>query len=469
MSLISTNPANQEKLAEFNLHTAQEVQAKIQIASDTYHKKWKYSSFEKRKKLMLNLALVLRNKRVDFSQIIAQEMGMPITQANAEIEKSSQLAEYYAEKAQNFLADEYLEAGFKQSYVSYEPLGTLLHIAPWNFPFYLALRPVLPAIMAGNTVILKHASNVPTCSQTLEGIFLEAGFEVGVFQSLLISSKEVGPIIKDDRISMVSLIGSEFAGSKVAQTAGSQVKKSLMELGGSDPFIVLKDADLDKVFPSASSSRLRNCGQSCNAAKRFIVAEEVAEQFLERLKYEFENQIIGDPLDNHTTLGPLATQNSLLETRKQVEKSLQMGAKILTGGHGGFLVAPKKYQDFDKTNRKGYYYLPTILVDTTSQMPIRKEEVFAPVAPVVVVQSLEEAISVANETRYGLGASIWSQDLDLAKQIIPQLEAGIVAVNSMVRSSIKMPYGGVKKTGYGREMGPHGIKEFVNVKSVVIT
>lgn len=463
----STNPATGEILSEIKTHTSKEVSHKLIKAEETFHY-WRKKSFQDRGKKMFRLAEVLREKRQIYASLISREMGMPISQSLAEIEKTAQVAEYYAENAAIILADKPIDTGSKESFIKHDPMGIILHVAPWNFPIYLALRPVLPAIMAGNTVLMKHSSNVPQISQAIESLFIEADFEEGIFQSLLIPGKEVEPVIRDSRIKMVTLIGSEQAGMQIAKVAGEEIKKTVMELGGSDAFIVLADADFEKVFPQATAARLRNCGQSCNAAKRFIVMEEVANQFIARMKTEFEEQIPGDPLEDKTQIGPIATSNSLDDIKRQVEESIIEGAEIITGGHGHSAKLTKEWKAFLDEHKQGYYYPPTILTKITKEMPVYNQEIFGPIAPIIIVQSLEEAIQVANDSPYGLSSSLWTEDYNLAKTLISELEVGNVFINSMVRSNIKMPYGGVKKSGYGREMGEYGILEMVNIKTVVI-
>jgi len=352
------------------------------------------------------------------------------------------------------LAPETVNLDAKKAYVSFEPLGVVLHIAPWNFPFWLALRPTIPAILAGNTVLLKHASNVSQCSLALESLFLQAGFPKGVFQSLLVSSSNLDQVITSPIVQAVTLIGSGKAGQEIASKVGYGLKKTVMELGGSDPFIVLADANLDKVIPEAQKSRLRNSGQACNAAKRFIVAEEIAEEFIARLKSAFASEIIGDPMDPQTTLGPLGNQKTLEKIEQMVDQSVAMGAQVVLGGK--------------RIARPGFYYEPTILTNVNKYMPVYQEETFGPIAPVIVVQSVDEAIQVANDSKYGLGATIWTENYDLAESLIPQIEAGNVYINSMLSSHPKLPYGGIKYSGYGRELGEWGFRELVNVKSVVI-
>jgi succinate-semialdehyde dehydrogenase / glutarate-semialdehyde dehydrogenase len=464
MTLYSRNPATGEEMESFSQLTEEELSQKISLAQESFED-WKKKPLKERVGYLKKLAEAFEQKTDYLSMLGTLEMGMPITQGNSEIEKAVKLINYYADNAESILADEQIETDNKESYVKYEPLGILLHVAPWNFPFYLALRPVIPAIVAGNTVLLKHSSNVPQCSKAIEEMFDLAGFDKGVFQSLLIGSKLVEPIVRDDRVVSVSLIGSEKAGSKVASAAGEEIKPTVMELGGSDPFIVLKDADMDKVFPAACNSRMRNCGQSCNAAKRFIVDKSVLEEFLTKFKTQIEQEVVGDPLERETTIGPLATESSLQDIRRQVEESVKMGAKVIFGGHGDFAVIPEKWKTLELG--QGYYYLPTLLSEVSREMPVFREEVFGPVASVLEVDGVEEAIQAANDSKYGLGSSIWTENYDLAKDIISRIEAGNVFINSMVRSNIKMPYGGIKKSGYGREMGEYGLLEFVNIKTVV--
>jgi len=454
MPIISQNPANKAVLNSYDELSDSQIQTKLEVSAEAFSG-WKSLPIPQRAKYMMQLSLVMRNGRNHFASLISLEMGCPISQASSEIEKCAYIAEIFAGDTERMLENETVNLDAKEAYISFEPLGPILHIAPWNYPFYLALRPAIPAIMAGNTILMKHASNVPQCSLALEAIFLEAGFPAGVFQSLLVGGRRVEPLIRDSRVKMVTIIGSEYAGSQVAAQAGSEIKKTILELGGSDPFIVLEDADIDKAVAGAVQSRLRNCGQSCNAAKRFIVMEKVAQEFTEKLKLAFEKEILGDPMEEKTTMGPLATEASLQDIQRQVDESVKLGAKVVIGGG-------------QPENSEGYYYLPTILTNITKEMPVYSEEVFGPVAPIIVVQSLMEAIMVANDSSLGLGSSVWTADYTLAKKIIPQIEAGNVYVNSIVRGDPKLPYGGIKKSGYGREFGEYGIKEFVNIKSVVV-
>ena len=453
MPIVSQNPATEEILKTFEPLTSDQLDHKIQLAKSAFHD-WKKISIPERAKYMYKLATLLREKKEELGSIMSCEMGCPLSQAKTEIEKSAFIADIFADDTEKMLADEKAHVTAKDAYISFEPLGTLLHIAPWNYPFYLALRPVIPAIMAGNTVLLKHASNVPQVSLVLQKLFDEAGFPTGVFQSLMIGSNQVESVINNPVVSLISIIGSEKAGSIVASQAGKAIKKSILELGGNDPMIILKDADLDAVVAGAVQSRLRNCGQSCNASKRYVVVKEVAVKFVEMLKVEYEKQVIGNPFDEVTDIGPLATASSLSDIQKQIDESVKLGAKLVTGGK--------------RKGKTGYFFEPTIITHVTAGMPVYEQEVFGPVATVIEVDGVQAAIKVANDSQYGLGASIWTADYELAKSLIPQIEAGNVYVNGIVRGDPKMPFGGVKLSGYGREFGEYGIKEFVNIKSVVI-
>lgn len=476
---ISINPYNQQEFANVSLISDAEVLEKINLSYET-QKSWRKVPLNQKSQLMNNLIKILTDRKEQFATLISKEMGMPISQSQGEIDKTASLIEYYSQNAEEFLANKAVETGAKKSYVKYDPLGVMLHIAPWNFPFYLALRPIIPALMAGNTVLLKHSSNVLQTNKILQEIFLEAGFDKGVMQSLLINSDQIEVIIKNPKVAFATLIGSERAGMEVAKTAGKVLKKTVMELGGSDAFIVTKEADLDKVFSSATLARLRNCGQSCNAAKRFIVHKDVVKEFTNRLKQEFEAQKYGDPIDPKTEIGPLAQEKSLLEVKRQVQESLDKGAKIVTGGQGEMAKLPQNWLDFKQefakinpqnstqADKAGYFYPATILTNITPDMPVWKEEVFAPVAPIMTFETLDEAVEMANNSEYGLSVSLWTEDYDKAESLIGEFETGNVFINSMVRSNIAMPYGGIKKSGYGREMGPEGMYEFVNMKTVVV-
>ena len=449
----TTNPVTNEVTQSFESLTPEQIDQKLVTAERAYTQ-WRTTSLKERSHLMHKLGQELRAKREFYGALITTEMGCPIAQTIAEIEKCALIAELGAEEAPKYLQNKTVKTDASESYIRFDPLGIVLHVAPWNYPFYLALRPVISAIMAGNCVVLKHASNVPQCALALEELFRAAGFPKGVFTTLLISSAQVEAVLRRDSVQMVTLIGSDKAGAAVASIAGSEVKKSLMELGGADPMIVLPGADLDAVVEAAAYSRLRNAGQSCNAAKRFIVHREVVEEFTDKLARRVEQEVVGDPFEKTTTFGPLATKSSLQDVHKQVSKSVEMGARVVTGG------AP--------LDMPGNYYPPTILREVTEPMPVLQEEVFGPVIPIFACDDVEEAVRIANASPYGLGASIWTSDLEQARQLIPRIEAGNVYVNKVVRGNPKLPFGGVKRTGYGREFTEYGLLEFVNLKSVVI-
>jgi succinate-semialdehyde dehydrogenase / glutarate-semialdehyde dehydrogenase len=453
MAIQSQNPATEEVLKIYTSLSTDQIDRKIALAKSAYLS-WKKLEFDARAKYMIRLCDILHSKKENWATLASLEMGTTLTQAMTEIEKCALIAEIFAYKSGEMLANEKVEIGAVESYISFEPLGTLLHVAPWNYPYYLALRPVIPALMAGNTVLLKHASNMPQVALAIQEMFDEAGFPEGVFQTLLIGASQVEYLIQNPVVSLVSVIGSERAGSAVASTAGKYLKKTILELGGNDPMIVLADADIDSAVTGAVQSRLRNCGQSCNASKRYVVDKTLVNEFVAKLKLEYDKQVIGDPFDSDTDIGPLATEGSLEEIEAQVADAIKLGATIVTGGK--------------RIGQAGYYWAPTIVTGVTKDMRIYKEEVFGPVATIIEVSEVTEAIAVANDSEYGLGASIWTRDYDLAKSLIPQIEAGNVYINSNVRGDPKLPFGGIKKSGYGREFGEYGIKEFVNIKSVVV-
>lgn len=453
MAIETLNPATEEVVKTFEELSNEQIEQKLAKAQSTFES-WRTTSFDERAKLMNNLAKILKDEAREIGEIMTLEMGKPITQAIAESEKCAWVCEYYAENAEKFLANEKVETDAGESYVKFDPIGIVLAVMPWNFPFWQVIRFAAPTVMAGNVGILKHASNVPQNAVKIEEIFLQAGFPEGVFQNLHISSKKVEGIIRDPRIKAVTLTGSEYAGTQVAKVAGEEVKKTVLELGGSDPFIVLEDADIPNTCEIATTARNINNGQSCIAAKRFIVVEEVADKFTKLFVEKFEAMKIGDPMEEDTAIGPVATKQGLEDLEKQIKESVEKGAKILTGG--------KRVGD------KGYFLQPTILGDVKPDMPAYSEEFFGPVASVIVVKDEAEAIQVANSTTFGLGASIWTEDIERAKKMIPQIDSGAVFVNGMVKSDPRLPFGGEKRSGYGRELSHYGIKEFVNIKSVWI-
>lgn len=454
MNLKSINPLNKKVIAETPELTQDQIENKLAKANQAYES-WKNKSLAERAKLMKKAAEELRKNKSEYAQIMTDEMGKLTHAAEAEVEKSALACDYYADNAEKFLASENIETDASKSYVRHDPIGIVLAVMPWNFPFWQVFRFAAPALMAGNVGILKHASNVQLCGKAIEKVFTDAGFPEGVFTNLAISSKKVEPIIRDSRIKAVTLTGSEYAGSQVAKVAGEEIKKTVLELGGSDPFIVLEDADLDEAAKSAVSARLQfNAGQSCISAKRFIVVDKVAEEFTKKLQKIVNELKIGDPNSSDTQVGPLANEQMVTDIERQVNESVNMGAKVLVGGKRG--------------DSSGYFYEPTLLINTTLDMPVCKEEVFGPALPVIIVQNEDEAIEVANSHEYGLGSTIFSSDIERAKKLASRIESGAVFINNQVKSDPRLPFGGVKKSGYGRELSYHGIKEFVNIKTVWI-
>lgn len=453
MPIQSTNPATGEVFATFDELTDVQVEEKLALAQSTYES-WSKLSFEERAKPMRKLAELIRERSRELAEIAAKEMGKPIAQGMAVNEKSAWVCEYYADNAEKMLAPEYFDTENKESFARFDSLGVILAVMPWNFPYWQVFRFIAPAAMAGNVGILKHASNVPQCALAIEKLFDDAGFPKGVFQTLLVGSSKVEGLITDDRIKAATLTGSEYAGSQVAMHAGKEIKKVVLELGGSDPFIVLEDADLDKVCATSPMARLQNNGQSCIASKRFIVVESLAEEFVKRFKESFEAMKIGDPLQEDTQIGPLVDKKSLEEIDEQVQDSIKQGAELITGGK--------------RIGNEGTYYAPTILSEVKEGMRAYSEEIFGPVASVIIVKDEAEAIAVANSSRFGLGGSVWTEDLERGKRVAAQVESGAVFVNSMVKSDPRLPFGGIKKSGFGRELSHYGIKEFCNVKLVVV-
>jgi succinate-semialdehyde dehydrogenase/glutarate-semialdehyde dehydrogenase len=379
-------------------------------------------------------------------------MGKTFRSAIDEASKCASGCRYYAENAEHFLADEIVETGVKRSFVRYQPLGPILAVMPWNFPFWQVVRFVAPALMAGNVGLLKHASNVPQCALKLEEIFLRAGFAEGVFQTLLIGSKQVDAILNDPRVKAATLTGSEQAGIEVGIGAAKRIKKVVLELGGSDPFIVMPSANLDEAVAAGVKARIVNNGQSCIAAKRFIVAESVASEFERKFVTKMESLKVGDPFDESTDLGPLATPDGVADLDRDVRKSIAAGARVLTGGK--------------KLERPGNFYAPTVLADIPKNSPAYGEELFGPVASIFRVRGVDEAIALANDSRFGLGASAWTNDDRERDRFVNDLDAGMVFINRIVASDPRLPFGGVKQSGHGRELGPYGIREFTNTKTV---
>ena len=449
----SVNPATEEVIGTFEPTRPEQIEQALSDAERTY-RRWRQTSFAARAALMQQAAAYLRAHQARLASLITAEMGKPIVEAEAEVEKCAWNCAFYAEHAEGFLHDEPQPSGASESYVSFTPLGPILAVMPWNFPFWQVVRFAAPALMAGNTAILKHASNVPQCALALAEVFAASGFPEGAFQSLLVPGAAVAPLIEDARVVAVTLTGSDEAGSQVAATAGRVIKKTVMELGGSDPFIVLADADLDAAVATAVRTRYQNAGQSCIAAKRFIVAAEIFEAFQERFVEAVQALRIGDPTDRSTQLGPLARDDLRDSLEQQVRRSIDQGAKILVGGR--------------RQPGRGYYFMPTVLTDVRPEMPASCEEVFGPVAALLKVRTVEDAIRVANDSPYGLGANLWTTDLTRARRLAHDIEAGQVFINGMVASDPRLPFGGVKRSGYGREPSAYGIRKFVNIQTVRI-
>ena len=451
--ITSVNPATGEVLARFDPFTQDEVEHALDEAQDAFVA-WRERSIEERAVPMRRLAALLRERADRYGRLITLEMGKPIVEARAELEKCALGCEHYAENAARYLADEVIPTNAKKSLVAFQPLGIVLAVMPWNFPFWQVIRFAAPAFMAGNAAVLKHASNVPQCALAIEEVFSEAGFPEGLLRTLLLAGSQVEPVIDDVRVRAVTLTGSSDTGSRIAQLAGRALKKTVLELGGSDPFIVLADADLGQAAKIATRARNQNTGQSCIAAKRFIAVESIASDFERRFAAEVSALNVGDPLDEKTQIGPLAREDLRETLERQVRESVGMGARALTGGERG--------------NRPGWYYRPTVLADVTEDMPAFKEETFGPVAAVVRVRDADEAVRVANDSAYGLGANLWTKDLALGERLARRIESGSVFVNGMVASDPRLPFGGVKRSGYGRELSSYGIKEFVNIQTIWI-
>ncbi|MGA8300701.1 MAG: NAD-dependent succinate-semialdehyde dehydrogenase [Terriglobales bacterium] len=451
MAIATTNPATGEAVRTFEPLNADQIEAKLQLAADAF-KKHRQTSFPERASKMMRLAEILEQEKNDCAHLMTLEMGKPLKAAVAEVMKCAGGCRYYAENAEKFLADEVVETGAKRSFIRYLPSGPILAIMPWNFPFWQVMRFAAPALMAGNVGLLKHASNVPQCALKIEEMILRAGFAEGVFQTLLIGSGPVDGILNDPRIVAATLTGSEQAGIQVGISAAKRIKKVVLELGGSDPFIVMQSADLEAAVATAVDARIQNNGQSCIAAKRFIVAEEIASEFEQRFVKRMRELRVGDPFIESTQLGPLANADAVATLDADVKKSIAAGARLLTGGQP--LPGP------------GFYYAPTVLADIPKGAPAYSEELFGPVASIFRVKSIDDAIALANDVRFGLGASAWTTDAVEAERFVNELQAGMVFLNKMVASDPRLPFGGVKYSGHGRELADIGIREFMNIKTV---
>jgi len=443
--LFSINPATEEIFGEFPILTENELENKINLSHEAF-KKWKKVPFSEKKVLMKKVGKILLLHKQKFAKMITMEMGKNIEESTAEVEKCATLCEFLAGSAEAILKKEIIKTEAEESYIRFEPLGVIFSIMPWNYPFWQVFRAAVPALMVGNTMLLKLASNVPQTSQLIEKIFIEAGFPKGVFQNLLIDSSMSEIVIKSNYVRGVTLTGSEKAGSAVASLAGASIKKSILELGGSDPFIVLDDADIKKASLVATSARLSVSGQVCISAKRFIIQKKIANEFILELTKDFE--------EIRNKIGPLSGKKILETIEDQVNRSVKMGAKIIAGGK--------------RIAKKGYFYPPTIVTNVTKKMPLYFEEAFGPVATIFIVEDDAEAIKIANDTKFGLGASVWTNNKKRAQLFIEELESGSVFINNKVTSNIRLPFGGSKNSGYGRELSSYGLKEFVNIKTVVI-
>lgn len=458
MAIASINPATGETLRTFESLSPQQLDDKIQLAHETF-RNYRRTNFADRAQKLLRAAEILEAEKKDFAQTMTLEMGKPINSAAQEAEKSAWVCRYYAESAERHLADELIETNAEKSYVHFQPLGVVLAVMPWNFPFWQVFRFAAPGLMAGNVCLLKHSSNVPQCALAIEDIFRRAGFPAGAFQALLIGSDQVQSVLEDPRVAAATLTGSEPAGRSVASIAGKQIKKTVLELGGSDPFIVMPSADLEGAVTTAVKARTINNGQSCIAAKRFIVHAQIYDEFEKRFVEAMKQLRVGNPMIEATDIGPLATDQILKDLEEQVQVSVAAGAKILTGG--------QKFKAEDDLAR-GNFYEPTVLVDIPKGSPAYQDEIFGPVASLFRVTNIDEAIELANATPFGLGSAAWTNDEAERVRFIEELEAGSVFINGMVASDPRLPFGGIKHSGYGRELGVFGIREFVNIKTVWI-
>ncbi len=454
MAIASINPATGETLRTFPPLTSHQIEQKLARAATVFEEYSTTTTFEQRSAWLLEAAHILETEKERFGRIMTAEMGKTLASAIAEAEKCALGCRYYAEHAPRHLADEIIPTAASLSFVSYAPLGPVLAIMPWNFPFWQVLRFAAPALMAGNVGLLKHASNVPQCALAIEEIFLRAGFPQGVFQTLLVESPQVEALLRDDRVKAATLTGSEPAGASVASIAGHEIKKTVLELGGSDPFIVMPSANFEAAVAAATKARNINNGQSCIAAKRFIVADVIYDRFESAFVTAMQAARVGDPLDPLTDVGPLATEKIREELHAQVQRAMAAGATLLTGG--------------EKSPPPGWFYKPTVLANVPRGSDIFYEELFGPVATLFRAQDAREAVQLANDSRFGLGSSVWTEDSTDVDFFINRIEAGSVFVNSMVASDPRLPFGGIKKSGYGRELSAVGIREFVNTKTVWI-
>ena len=453
MAIATINPSTGQLLKTFESLSDSQIDEKLQRAAHAFSQHRRLP-FAERARKMGKAAEILDGEKATFGRLMTTEMGKPFRAAVDEAVKCAWACRYYAENAERFLADEVVETTASRSYIHYQPLGPILAVMPWNFPFWQVFRFAAPALMAGNVALLKHASNVPQCALAIEGVFRRAGFADGVFQTLLIGSQKVDRILNDSRVVAATLTGSEEAGIQVGTGAAKRIKKVVLELGGSDPFIVMPSADLEEAVATAVKARIVNNGQSCIAAKRFIVAEKIADDFERKFVQRMEALKLGDPFDESTDLGPLATADGVVSLDADVRKTVAAGARLLTGGK--------------RVERPGNFYAPTVLTNIPKDSPAYREELFGPVACIFRAQDVDDAIRIANDSRFGLGASAWTNDEGERERFINEIEAGMVFINRMVASDPRLPFGGVKQSGHGRELGPYGIREFTNIKTVWI-
>ncbi len=453
MSIQSINPANEEVIETFEAFTDQQIDEALEQAKAAF-KVWRGSSFSERSILFHRFATYLRDNKTRLAEIATREMGKTVVEAEAEVEKCAFNCDYYAENAEKFLADRPIEANGSESYVAFQPLGVVLALMPWNFPYWQVMRFAAPTLMAGNTAVLKHASNVSRVALEIEQAFRTCGFPEGVFRAVLVPGGETKALIEDERIAAVTLTGSEEVGIAVASSSGHELKKHVLELGGSDAYIVLADADIDAAAKTAARARNQNNGQSCIAAKRFIVVEAVADEFTRKFVEQVEQLRVGDPLDRETNIGPMARADLRDTLDRQVQETLKQGAQLACGGR--------------RVGEKGYYYAPTVVVEVTPEMTMFREETFGPAAAVIRARDTRHAIELANMSRFGLGGNLWTRDIEQARLIARELESGAVFINGMTASDPRLPFGGVKHSGYGRELSEFGIHEFVNVQTIWI-
>lgn len=449
-TINTTNPFNNKSLNSYTLFTEQQVQNSLELA-DSCFSTWKKTSVSERTSLLSVLGDLLNKNKTEFSELMTLEMGKPISQSRAEIEKCITLCDFYETNAESFLADDIIETEAEESYISYDPLGTILAVMPWNYPFWQVLRFAIPTVTAGNTVLLKHASNVTGCALAIQELFEQAGYPKGCFQTLIVDHKTIASIISNDIVKAVSLTGSEKAGKSIAEIAGKNLKKCVLELGGNNACIILDDADLDTYMDTIVNARMQNTGQSCIAAKRFIVTEGIHDTFIKRFKAKIENLRYSNPLDENTTISTLAREDLAEDLQKQVDDAISKGAQVVVGN-----------------SRNKSYFEATLLANATPEMDVFKEETFGPVAPVFKVKNLDEALKLAGNSKFGLGTMVFTKDIETVSKKVIEINDGAFFINELVKSDSRLPFGGTKASGYGRELSQEGIREFVNVKTVYI-